>query len=107
VLSAVIAAWISVLAERFQGILARTVPRPQVSEIAAEYVVAKAEQVSFGRTGAGEGDRFTAGSMTVTAMATPGHTPAHLSYVLREGDGEPLAVFISVRCCSARSGARI
>jgi hydroxyacylglutathione hydrolase len=59
----------------------------------AEYVVAAADQVNFSRTAAGEGDRFDAGTMTVTAVATPGHTPAHLSYVLREGDGDPVAVF--------------
>jgi hydroxyacylglutathione hydrolase len=62
-------------------------------EAGAEYVVAAADKVSFSRTGAGEGDTFAAGTMTVTAVSTPGHTPTHLSYVLREGDGEPAAVF--------------
>ena len=60
----------------------------------AEYVVAAADQVSFRRTGARDGDRFGAGTLTVTAVSTPGHTPTHLSYVLREGDGSgPVAVF--------------
>jgi hydroxyacylglutathione hydrolase len=59
----------------------------------AEYVVAAADQVSFSRTGAADGDRFAVGAMTVTAVSTPGHTPTHLSYVLRDGDGPPVAVF--------------
>lgn len=59
----------------------------------AEYVVNAAEQVSFSRTGAGEGDQFATGAMTVTVVTTPGHTPTHLSFVLRESDGEPAAVF--------------
>jgi hydroxyacylglutathione hydrolase len=61
-------------------------------EAGAEYVVAAADQVRFGRTGVGDGDGFTAGTMTVTAVGTPGHTPSHLSYVLR-GGGTPDAVF--------------
>lgn len=62
-------------------------------EAGAEYVVAAADQVSFGRTGVGDGDGFTVGTMNVTVVATPGHTPSHLSYVLRSGDGAPDAVF--------------
>lgn len=59
----------------------------------AEYIVAAADQVSFRRTGAADGDQFAVGGMTVSAITTPGHTPTHLSYVLREDDGEPVAVF--------------
>jgi hydroxyacylglutathione hydrolase len=62
-------------------------------EAGAEYVVASADEVSFPRTGAGEGDRFAAGTMTMAVMSTPGHTPTHLSYVLREANSEPVAVF--------------
>jgi hydroxyacylglutathione hydrolase len=60
---------------------------------AAEYVVAAAENVSFGRVPAGDGDRFRAGRLTLTAMATPGHTPGHLSYVLHVNQDTPVAVF--------------
>ncbi|HET9974077.1 MAG TPA: MBL fold metallo-hydrolase, partial [Streptosporangiaceae bacterium] len=49
----------------------------------ADYVVAAAEDVSFGRVPAADGDRFGSGGLTLTAVATPGHTPGHLSYVLR------------------------
>ena len=59
----------------------------------ADYVVAAAEDVSFGRVPAGDGDRFCSGRLTLTAMATPGHTPGHLSYVLRADEGAPVAVF--------------
>ncbi len=61
--------------------------------IGAEYIVPGKEQVSFSRTGASGGDRLSAGAMTVTAIATPGHTPTHLSYVLGDSHGGPLAVF--------------
>ncbi len=59
----------------------------------AAYVVAAAEEVGFSRTGVRDGDEITAGSLTLTVLATPGHTPGHLSYVLREAGGEPTAVF--------------
>jgi hydroxyacylglutathione hydrolase len=59
----------------------------------ADYVVAAAEAVSFGRVPAGDGDRFRCGRLTLTAMATPGHTPGHLSYVLHTAESTPVAVF--------------
>jgi glyoxylase-like metal-dependent hydrolase (beta-lactamase superfamily II)/rhodanese-related sulfurtransferase len=59
----------------------------------ADYVVAAAEDVSFGRVPAGDGDRFRSGRLTLTAMSTPGHTPGHLSYVLQTEEGPPVAVF--------------
>jgi rhodanese-related sulfurtransferase len=41
-----------------------------------------------------EGDDLRLGSLRVVAMATPGHTPEHTSYlVYEEGSGEPVAVF--------------
>ena len=59
----------------------------------ADYVVAAADEVSFDRVPAGDGDQFQAGRLTLTVMATPGHTPGHLSYVLDAGSGAPVAVF--------------
>ena len=59
----------------------------------AGYVVAAAEEVSFDRVPAGDGDRFRSGRLTLTAMATPGHTPGHLSYVLHAAESTPIAVF--------------
>jgi hydroxyacylglutathione hydrolase len=41
-----------------------------------------------------EGDEIALGDLVLVAMATPGHTPEHLAYVLKEaGSGRPLAVF--------------
>src|SRR5689334_2694461 len=41
----------------------------------AEYVVAAAEDVSFSRTGVDDGDVIAVGGLSLTALATPGHTP--------------------------------
>ncbi|HEX8024819.1 MAG TPA: MBL fold metallo-hydrolase, partial [Candidatus Limnocylindrales bacterium] len=38
----------------------------------------------FDHVGADEGDRFELGEYTITAMATPGHTPEHLSWLVAE-----------------------
>jgi hydroxyacylglutathione hydrolase len=56
------------------------------------YVVAASEEVGFDRTGASDGDALEAGGLVVRVLATPGHTPGHLSYVLEDGD-RPVAVF--------------
>jgi hydroxyacylglutathione hydrolase len=59
----------------------------------AAYVVAAAEEVSFDRLAVGDNDQLSAGSLTVKAMHTPGHTPGHLSFVLGEAGPGPFAVF--------------
>jgi hydroxyacylglutathione hydrolase len=59
----------------------------------AAYVVAAAEEVGFSRAAVRDGDEVAAGELILTAVATPGHTPGHLSWVLREGQGDPVAVF--------------
>ena len=58
----------------------------------ATYVLAAADDVAYDHTGAADGDEFTVGSLVVRAVHTPGHTPTHLSYVVRE-DGHPVAAF--------------
>ena len=41
-----------------------------------------------------EGDEIALGDLVLVAMESPGHTPEHLSYLLKEaGSGRPLAVF--------------
>ncbi|KOX31156.1 beta-lactamase [Saccharothrix sp. NRRL B-16348] len=52
----------------------------------ATYLVSAAEDVAFERHPTNPGDEFAVGSMTVTAVATPGHTEHHLAYVV-EHDG--------------------
>ncbi|WP_433271989.1 MBL fold metallo-hydrolase [Actinosynnema sp. CS-041913] len=48
----------------------------------AVYLVAAAEDVACERHPVRPGDVFEVGSMTVTALATPGHTEHHLAYVV-------------------------
>jgi hydroxyacylglutathione hydrolase len=60
----------------------------------AAYVVAAAEEeVGFERLSVGDHDQLSAGSLTVTALHTPGHTPGHMSFVLGEAGQGPFAVF--------------
>ncbi|HEY3210048.1 MAG TPA: rhodanese-like domain-containing protein [Actinomycetota bacterium] len=41
-----------------------------------------------------EGDEIILGDLSLVAMETPGHTPEHMSYLLKEaGSGRPVAVF--------------
>jgi glyoxylase-like metal-dependent hydrolase (beta-lactamase superfamily II)/rhodanese-related sulfurtransferase len=58
----------------------------------ATYCVNADDPVSFERLGICDGDVITTGSLAVTAIHTPGHTPTHLSYSVAV-DGEPVAVF--------------
>ncbi len=57
----------------------------------AAYVHASDEPVRFDHVGVGDGDHFTVGDLDVTVLATPGHTPHHLSYVVTAGDEPPVA----------------
>lgn len=50
--------------------------------LGARYVVAAADDVSFQRQPVSEGDRVEVGSMSLEALATPGHTQSHLSFLL-------------------------
>ena len=59
----------------------------------AAYLVAAGEEVEFDRTAAADGDSWAVGALTLTAWATPGHTPGHLSYVVAGADGAPRAAF--------------
>ncbi|CAN5625692.1 MBL fold metallo-hydrolase [soil metagenome] len=54
----------------------------------AAYAIAAADQVAFARTPVRDGDVLTAGSLRITALHTPGHTPQHLSYLVGDGDGD-------------------
>ncbi|WP_257427964.1 rhodanese-like domain-containing protein [Nocardioides carbamazepini] len=61
----------------------------------ADYVVSAREEVAFARHPVEDGDVLAVGDrIRVEALATPGHTFHHLSYVLRDGDAVPgVAVF--------------
>jgi glyoxylase-like metal-dependent hydrolase (beta-lactamase superfamily II)/rhodanese-related sulfurtransferase len=63
-------------------------------ETGAAYHVNAADQVTFGRAAIADGDEVRVGTMRVRALATPGHTFTHLSYVLTDAaTGEVAAVF--------------
>lgn len=59
----------------------------------AQYLVPAAAPVSFDRVPVADGDTAPVDEgLTLRAMATPGHTPHHTSYVLEE-DGRAVAAF--------------
>ncbi|MEU3249766.1 MBL fold metallo-hydrolase [Streptomyces sp. NPDC006997] len=59
----------------------------------ARYLVPAGAQVSFDRTPVADGDTVTVDEgLVLRAIATPGHTPHHTSYVLEE-DGRGVAAF--------------
>ncbi|MEU9737140.1 MBL fold metallo-hydrolase [Streptomyces sp. NPDC048002] len=63
--------------------------------VGAAYLVPAAARVSFARTPVRDGDRTPVDAdagLTLRALATPGHTPHHTSYVLEE-HGTAVAVF--------------
>ncbi|WP_203336218.1 MBL fold metallo-hydrolase [Nocardioides limicola] len=60
----------------------------------AAYLINAADEVTFERTPIGDGTVIrVSDSMTVTALATPGHTFTHLSYALTDGSGDQVGVF--------------
>jgi hydroxyacylglutathione hydrolase len=59
----------------------------------AAYVLSADEDLEVPHTGVRDGDQLTAGAMRLTVLHTPGHTPTHLSYALRDADGRPVAAF--------------
>ncbi|HEX2052893.1 MAG TPA: MBL fold metallo-hydrolase [Actinomycetota bacterium] len=58
----------------------------------AVYLVSGADSPAFERTPVYDGDTFEVGTLTVRAIATPGHTHHHLSYLVSQ-DGQPKALF--------------
>lgn len=61
-------------------------------ELGAQYLVAADDEVAFDRFPAQHGDKICVGALTLTVVATPGHTPHHLSYIAIAG-GQCLGVF--------------
>lgn len=59
----------------------------------AAYLVPAGARVPYARTAVADGDTVDIdGALTLTAVATPGHTPHHTAYVLAEA-GRPVAAF--------------
>ena len=64
----------------------------ELAALDAEVVAPAGAGLQFPARGLGDGDELDLGGLTLRALATPGHTPEHLSYLLRDGD-RPLALF--------------
>jgi hydroxyacylglutathione hydrolase len=58
----------------------------------ARVLASAAGRREFLHRGLGEGDEVDLGGLRLTALATPGHTDEHLSFLLRDG-GRPVGVF--------------
>jgi hydroxyacylglutathione hydrolase len=58
----------------------------------AQVLAAAAGGTGFGHRGLGDGDEADLGGLTLRALATPGHTPEHLCYLLLDGR-RPVALF--------------
>jgi glyoxylase-like metal-dependent hydrolase (beta-lactamase superfamily II)/rhodanese-related sulfurtransferase len=58
----------------------------------AQVLAAAAGHTEFPHRALGDGDEIDLGGLTLRALATPGHTPEHLSYLLLDG-ATPLALF--------------
>ncbi|HEX3707157.1 MAG TPA: MBL fold metallo-hydrolase [Mycobacteriales bacterium] len=56
------------------------------------YLVARSEEVAYERTPVDDASMLQVGSLHIRVVATPGHTPGHLSYVVT-GSGGETAVF--------------
>jgi glyoxylase-like metal-dependent hydrolase (beta-lactamase superfamily II)/rhodanese-related sulfurtransferase len=57
----------------------------ELSAIGATVVGARAANLAFPHRGLDGGETLDLGGLTLEAIATPGHTPEHLSYLLRDG----------------------
>ena len=54
----------------------------------ASYLVAADEEVDFEREAVSAGDELSIGAMSLQVVATPGHTPTHIGYVLCESGSQ-------------------
>jgi hydroxyacylglutathione hydrolase len=64
----------------------------ELARFGAEVVASAAAEQSWATRPLRGGDTLDLGGLTLRALATPGHTPEHLAYVLADGDN-PLGVF--------------
>jgi hydroxyacylglutathione hydrolase len=64
----------------------------ELAAVGATVVAARAAKVAFPHRALDDGDTLDLGGLVLDAIATPGHTPEHLSYLLRDGR-TPVALF--------------
>jgi glyoxylase-like metal-dependent hydrolase (beta-lactamase superfamily II)/rhodanese-related sulfurtransferase len=58
----------------------------------AQVLAPRASRLGFAHRGLEDGEEVDLGGLTLRALATPGHAPEHVSYLLLDG-GRPLALF--------------
>lgn len=64
----------------------------ELAALGATVVAPAAAGLEFPAHGLGDGDEIDLGGLRLRALATPGHTPEHLAYLLLDGD-RPAALF--------------
>jgi len=64
----------------------------ELAALGATVVAARTANLAFAHHPLVDGDELDLGGLTLEAIATPGHTPEHLSYLLRDGR-MPVALF--------------
>lgn len=64
----------------------------ELAEIGATVLAARDAHLAFPHRGLSDGEEVDLGGLTLRALATPGHTPEHLSLLLLDG-AAPAAVF--------------
>jgi glyoxylase-like metal-dependent hydrolase (beta-lactamase superfamily II)/rhodanese-related sulfurtransferase len=66
---------------------------PELVATGARFLAPASGGLDVAHQGLRDGDRVTIGTFALEAIATPGHTPDHLAYLLETSDGTPLALF--------------
>ena len=66
---------------------------PELAAVGATFLAPAAAGLELPHHGLRDGDRVRVGNFALEAIGTPGHTPDHLAYVLRDTDDTPLALF--------------
>jgi len=64
----------------------------ELAAFGATIIAPRASHLATAYRGLGDGDNVDLGGLTLRALATPGHTPEHLAYLLLDGP-KPLAMF--------------
>lgn len=64
----------------------------ELARTGATVLAPRAAQLAFPHQGLGDGDEVDLAGRTLRALATPGHSPEHVSYLLLDG-AEPAGVF--------------
>jgi hydroxyacylglutathione hydrolase len=64
----------------------------ELAALGAKVVAARSAGLEHPHHGLDAGEQMDVGGLTLQALATPGHTPEHVAYLLREGS-RPVALF--------------